>query len=245
TVDEVRKSFRLILRKIDEGYLTDDLFSSVLITGALKGINEQQKKYKQLLDDIEYNKLAISLALGARQYLKDQFTKKPLYKKIGKKVLISLIAPFMPISVIIIAFYNYFKHIILSTLRAIIVLGTTRVGRFIASRFLEIRDTIISTFNNVSSRGKEFSFKEDLNIDFTKYLKISGKFLIKVILLVPILLLSLYRAIKRLISRIWIRRSEEERMKKMFEKDLATASLIAMYQEIYDKMLISDLLITD
>ncbi|MHA1198811.1 MAG: hypothetical protein ACTSQF_05590 [Candidatus Heimdallarchaeaceae archaeon] len=245
TVDEVRKSFRVILRKIDEGYLTDDLFSSVLITGALKGINAQQKKYKQLVDDIEYNKLAISLALGARQYLKDQFTKKPWYKKLGKKILISLIAPFMPIGVIIIAFYNYFKHIIISTLQAIIALGTTRVGKFIARRFLEIRDTIISTFNNVSARGKEFSFKEDLNIDFTKYLKIFGKLLIKVILVVPLLLRSLFRTLKRLVSRIWIRRSEEERMKKMFEQDLATASLIAMYQEIYDKMLISDLLITD
>ncbi len=245
SVEEVKKSFNVILRKIEEGYLTEDLFSSVLITGALKGVNEQQKKYKQLLDDIEYNKLAISLALGARQFLKDQYSKKPWYKKTGKKFLISLIAPFMPIGVIFLAIYNYFKHVILSTLRAIITLGTTRVGRFIASRFLEIRNTIIYTFNNVSSVGKEFSFKEDLNIDFNKYLKLIGKFLIRLIFIVPILLYTLYKAVKRFFIRILTQRSDEERMKRRFEKELAVASLIAMYQEIYDKMLISDILITD
>ncbi len=245
STEEVRKSFRIILKKIEEGYLTDDLFSSVLITGALKGINDQQKKYKQLLDDIEYNKLAISLALGARQYLKDQFTKKPWYKKIGKKILISLIAPFMPVGVFFQALYNYFKHVVLSTLRTIVALVTTRVGRFISSRFLEIRDTIITTFNNVSSRGKRFSFKEDLNIDFNKYLRLFGKFIFGVILLAPILLISLFKALKRNFQRIWKRRSTEEKMKRMFEKELATASLVAMYQEIYDKMLISDILITD
>ncbi len=245
SVEEVGKAFSLILKKIDEGYLTDDLFSSVLITGALKGINDQQKKYKQLLDDIEYNKLAISLALGARQYLKDQFAKKPWYKKIGKKILISLIAPFMPLAVIILAFYNYFKHIILSTLKAIIALGTTRVGRFISRRFLEIRDTIITTFDTVSSMGKEFSFKEDLNIDFNKALKITGKIIFRLIFFVPVLLYSLYKTIRRLFYRIFKRRSEEEGMRRRFERELAKASLVAMYQEIYDKMLISDLLITD
>ena len=245
SIDEVRKSFNIILKKIDEGYLTEDLFSSVLITGALKGIGVQQTKYKQLLDDIEYNKLAISLALGARQYLIDEFTKKPWYQKLGKKILITLIAPIMPLGVIIIALYNYFRHVFVSTLQALVALASTKVGRFIASRFKEIRNTIITTFNNVSSKGKNFSFKEDLNIDFNKYLKLFGKFLIRVILLVPILLYTLYKAIKRFIIRTLKKRSEEEKMKRMFEKELATASLVAMYQEIYDKLLISDLLITD
>ena len=244
SVNEVRKSFSIILRKIDEGYLTDDLFSSVLITGALKGIGEQQKKYKQLLDDIEYNKLAISLALGARQYLKDQFTKIAWYKKVGKKILITFIAPFLPIGVIVLTLFNYAKHIVLSTFRAIGDLGTARVGKFISSRFKEIRGTIMSTFENVTLRGKNFSFKEDLNIDFNKTTKAFGKFLVKVLFLPFTLLISLYRTLKGIVNRVLNRQSEEEKRKRLFEKELATASLVAMYQEIYDKMLISDLLIT-
>ena len=243
-VSEARKAFQLILNKIDEGYLTDDLFSSVLITGSLKGIGAQQKKYKQLLDDIEYNKLAISLALGARQYIKDEFAKKSWYKKAGKKILITLVAPLLPIGVILLSLFNYVRHIILSTFRAIGALGSARVGKFSSRRFTEIRDTIISTFDNVTTRGKNFSFKEDLNIDFNKAFKNFWKFLIRLIFLPVILVISLFKAIKNNINRILNRQSEEEKMKRLFEKELATESLVAMYQEIYDKMLISDLLIT-
>ncbi|MCG3222988.1 MAG: hypothetical protein H7647_00870, partial [Candidatus Heimdallarchaeota archaeon] len=63
---EAKESLKLILKKIEEGYLSHDLFSSVMITGALKGIAQQEEKYDQIISDVEYNKLAIALALGAQ-----------------------------------------------------------------------------------------------------------------------------------------------------------------------------------
>ncbi|MHA1260090.1 MAG: hypothetical protein ACTSRO_10700 [Candidatus Heimdallarchaeaceae archaeon] len=231
TKEKAEKSFKFIIKKLEEGYLSHDLFSSVMITGALKGIADQEKKYKQYMSDLEYNKLAISLALGSQQYIKDRFSPKKWYERIGKMLFISIIAPFLPYYVLIRAIYFYFRHIIVTTIKSIISI-----------KYKEISTTLISTYENVKKMGRKLNFSKDLELDMKRYSKNMMKILFKLILLVPLLFWSFFKAIYQVFSGIWTRASEEEKMKRKFEKELATESLVAMYQELYDKMLLSDLL---
>ncbi|MCK5140276.1 MAG: hypothetical protein KAQ85_10575, partial [Thermodesulfovibrionia bacterium] len=97
---------------------------------------------------------------------------------------------------------------------------------------------------NVSKRGRRLSFKKDLDVDFKKIFQKIGKFLLKALLFVPLLIWSLLKSIYKMGKRIVTRRSEQERMKKRFEKDLTSESIRVMYQEVYDKMLLSDLSIS-
>ncbi len=238
---EVEKAFKVILTKIEEGYISYDLFSSVLITGALKGVAKQQAKYEQIMPDVEYNKLAIALALGAQQYIKDEFSSIPRYKRLGKKIGISLIAPFMPFGMLIYIFFKFIRHVIISTFKAIYSIGTRKIIRFFSQRFKEISETLTTTYDNVQKRGRTFSWKRDLNVDFAEIFKKVFKFLIK---LIPMIIWLFFKGIYRFISRVWTRRSIEERQKRDFERELTTESLISMYEEIYDKLLITDLLLS-
>jgi len=241
---EAKESLKLILRKIEEGYLSHDLFSSVMITGALKGIAQQEEKYEQIISDVEYNKLAIALALGAQQYLKDKFTSDPWHKRYGKKLSYLFIAPLMPLFTLIIAIFNYIKHIIIRIGKVFVDLGRFRPGSFFKNRFLEIYATLSDAYLNVSKRGRKLNFKKDLDVDFKKIFKKIGKFLLKALLFIPLLIWSLLKSIYNVGKRIVTRRSEQERMKKRFEKDLTSESIRVMYQEVYDKMLLSDLSIS-
>ncbi|MCE7739668.1 MAG: hypothetical protein KAU62_16810 [Candidatus Heimdallarchaeota archaeon] len=238
---EVEKAFKVILTKIEEGYISYDLFSSVLITGALKGVAKQQLKYEQIMPDVEYNKLAISLALGAQQYIKDEFSSIPWYERLGKKIGISLIAPLMPFIMLFYIFYKYIRHLIIFSISAIISIGTRKIIRFFSQRFKEISETLTTTYDNVKKRGRTFSWKRDLNIDFFEIFKKGFKFLVK---LVPMIIWLFLKGIYRFISRIWTRRSIEEKQRRDFERELTTESLISMYEEIYDKLLITDLLLS-
>ncbi|MHA1347023.1 MAG: hypothetical protein ACTSVO_01025 [Candidatus Heimdallarchaeaceae archaeon] len=238
---EAKESLKLILRKIEEGYLSHDLFSSVMITGALKGIAQQEEKYDQIISDVEYNKLAISLALGAQQYIKDKYNTEPWHKKYSKKFSYLFIAPLMPLFTLIIAIYNYIKHIMIMIGKTIVSLGKFRPGSFFKQRFLEIFSTLSDAYLSVAKGGRKLNFKKDLDVDFKKIFKKIGKFLLRVLLFVPLLIWSLLKSIYNIGKSIVTRRSEEERMKKKFEKDLTSESIRVMYQEIYDKMLLSDL----
>ena len=68
---------------------------------------------------------------------------------------------------------------------------------------------------------------------FGKYFLIFLLFLIKLVTLWP-LWKSLYVRIVKLIQR----RKPENRMRRMFEKELTTESLVFMYQEIYEKLVV-------
>ncbi|MBY9001554.1 MAG: hypothetical protein KGD64_11595 [Candidatus Heimdallarchaeota archaeon] len=239
---EAKVSLRLILKKIEEGYLSHDLFSSVMITGALKGIAQQEDKYDQIIADVEYNKLAISLALGAQQYLKDKFSSEPWYKRYGKKIGNTLIAPFMPIFTLVMAIYSYIKHLIIMIGKVLVDLGKLKVGSFFKHRYLEIFATLSDTYVNVANKGNKMNFKKDLDVDFKKIFKKIGKFLLKVLLFIPLLVWSLLKSLYNMGKSLLTRRSESEKMKKRFEKDLTSESIRVMYQEVYDKMLLSDLL---
>ncbi|MCE7748210.1 MAG: hypothetical protein GPJ51_07425 [Candidatus Heimdallarchaeota archaeon] len=240
TIEEAEEVFYALNRKRKAEGLKEETIKSVLITGALKGINQQEEKYNQIMADIESNKLAISLALGTEQYLEDIYRPLPKFVVILKAIGVSLLAILMPFLLIILAVLLYIKHLLFTLVKTIFSKGTFRIHKYIGKRYSEIKENLIETYQSVKQKGKEFSFKEDINFSFKKFFLSFGKlflkfllFLIKLVTLWPFWK-SLYVRIIKLIQR----RKPENRMRRMFEKELTTESLVFMYQEIYEKLVV-------
>ena len=240
TVEEAEEAFYTLNRKRKKEGLKEETIKSILITGALKGIEQQEEKYNQIMADIESNKLAISLALGAEQYLEDIYRPLPKFVVILKAIGVSIFAILMPFLLIILAVLLYIKHLLFTLVKTIFSKGTIQIHKYIGKRYSEIKENLIETYQSVKQKGKEFSFKEDLDFSFKKFFLAFGKYFIKFLLfLIKLVTLwpfwkSLYVRIVKLIKR----RKPENRMRRMFEKELTTESLAFMYQEIYEKIIV-------
>ncbi|MCK5410294.1 MAG: hypothetical protein KAJ30_08510, partial [Candidatus Heimdallarchaeota archaeon] len=113
------------------------------------------------------------------------------YNRYGKKLSYLFIAPLMPLFTLIIAIFNYIKHILIRIGKVFVDLGRFRPGSFFKNRFLEIYATLSDAYLNVSKRGRKLNFKKDLDVDFKKIFKKIGKFLLKALLFIPLLIWSL------------------------------------------------------
>ena len=240
TNQEVKEAFILLNKKRKEEGITEETVKSILVTGALKGIEKQEEKYKQIMTDIEANKLAISLALGTEQYLEDLYSTLPLFVKILKEIGFSILALLMPFLLIIVAILLYIKHVIFTLFKTLFSKGTLRIHKYIKKRYREIKNTLEETYHSVKEKGKKFNFKEDVDIDFKGSFKKIGKGFLKLILvLIKLTILwPLWKSLYIRIAKFIANRKPEAKMKKMFEKELTTESLIFMYQEVYDKLII-------
>ena len=239
TKKEVQEAFLLLNKKRKEEGITEETVKSILITGAFKGIEKQETKYKQIMTDIEENKLAISLALGTEQYLEDIYSTLPRFVKILRAIGFAILALLMPFLLIIYAILMYIKHILFSIVKTIFSKHILTIHKYIMKRYREINTTITETYHFVKEKGKKFNFKEDVDIDFKGFFKKIGKIFLKLIMaLIKLAILwplwkSLYIRIVKFISS----RRPEAKMKRMFEKELTTESLVFMYQEIYEKII--------
>ncbi|MHA1687210.1 MAG: hypothetical protein ACTSYD_12530 [Candidatus Heimdallarchaeaceae archaeon] len=240
---EAKRVIQLAVKKIREGYLSDHLFISLLITGALKGITELEKKYEQFLSDIEFNKLALSLALGSKQYLLDHYKEEPILKLVITKISNFFYALVLPLLVLSQAFVQYFKHIFVETGKAFYSLRKRPVRRFVANRYREIISVLTATYHSVREAGRKINYKEDLGLDILKTIWTLLKGLLKIVLALPLGIFAIFKGIYKLIRKM----SQPEKKiknKRKFEKELATATLVSMYEEIYNKVVLSDLSIS-
>ncbi len=240
-IKEARQSLNLIVDKVAEEYLSHDLYSSLMITGALKGIAKQEEKYKQIMSDIEYNKLAIALALGAQQYLKDRFKDTPKKMIILKMFRNFFVGVFMPVYVLIRSIFLFLKHFLTSLISLTAKASLVGIVKFHRERYKEIKETLSDSYFSVRKKGRKMNLKKDLDVDVGKFFKIIGKFLLRILIFVPSGLWTIAEWIYQIFKRIIKGLPEEKALKKKFDKELATESLAAMYQEIYEKMLLSDL----
>ena len=242
SVKEAKKTIQLIVKKALEGYTSKDLYFSIMISGALKGIAELEEKYKQFMSDIEYTSTALSLSLGTQQYILDRFTEKLFYKKLLKVIADFFIALFLPYVMLLIVIFRYFKHVITQTIKNIISIKDLKKKRIFKNKVKEIKETLFSSYYSIGD--KKFSLKDAFDIDFGEFFKKLGKVIVKIILLVPLLFWSLLKAIYIRIQKLLRRRTEEEKNKRKFEKELATKTLVAMYDELYEKIVLSNLYYT-
>ncbi|UJG44147.1 MAG: hypothetical protein K9W46_02950 [Candidatus Heimdallarchaeum endolithica] len=242
SVKEAKKTIQLIVKKALEGYTSKDLYFSIMISGALKGIAELEEKYKQFMSDIEYTSTALSLSLGAQQYILDRFTEKLFYKKLLKVIADFFIALFLPYVMLLIVIFRYFKHVVTQTIKNIISIKDLKKKRIFRNKVKEIKETLSSSYYSIGD--KKFSLKDAFDIDFGEFFKKLGKVIVKIILLVPLLFWSFLKAIYIRIQKLLRRRTEEEKSKRKFEKELATKTLVAMYDELYEKIVLSNLYYT-
>jgi len=240
TVEEAEEAFYTLNRKRKKEGLKEETIKSILITGALKGIEQQEEKYNQIMEDIESNKLAISLALGAEQYLEDIYRPLPKFVVILKAIGVSILAILMPFLLIILAVLLYIKHLLFTLVKTIFSKGTIQIHKYIGKRYSEIKENLIETYQSVKQKGKEFSFKEDLDFSFKKFFLAFGKFLLKFLLFLIklVTLLPFWKSLYVRIVKLIQRRKPENRLRRMFEKELTTESLTFMYQEIYEKLVV-------
>jgi len=243
TVEESEQILTKIMNKVKRKEISDYMFKSLLLTGALKGIAKQEKKYKQIMSDIEYNKLALALALGTEQYLEDIYTPMNKTLKVLKQIGISLLAILLPYILILYALVLCLKHILFSFFKTIFSKKTIQLPKLMVKRYKEIKTTIFDTYESVKMKGKKFNLKKDLDIDLKKFFKILGKIFLKLILFIPLLIWSLIKSIYKRFQKLMERRKLENKQKRRFEKELATESLVSMYQEIYDKVIKSNIVL--
>lgn len=238
---EVEEAFILLDKKRDEEGIPEETIKSILVTGALKGIQKQEEKYKQIMSDLEANKLAISLALGTEQYLEDIYSTLPKVWKVFRAIGMAILAFLMPLLLIVFAILLYIKHVVFTLVKTIFSKHSILIHKYIRKRYIEIKTTLVETYQSVKDKGKKFNFKEDVDIDFKSVLFKISKGILKLILVIIKLVIlwplwkSLYIRIRKFIES----KRPEAKMKRMFEKELTTESLVFMFQEIYDTIIIT------
>ncbi|MCG3215496.1 MAG: hypothetical protein KAS63_02185 [Candidatus Heimdallarchaeota archaeon] len=261
---EAKQTLEFVTSKLSDKFVSKPFYSSILLTGALKGVLAVENRYKMPLSDLEYNQLAFTLALGAQRYLIDHHAKPRFRKRLRfklKNLSYGLVVVFVELYNVII---NYAKHI-WSNFRTNFSRGwSKRAAIFFGSRFTEIQKTLFS-FVFPGDEIEDIEEKKQRNeaIQTLKMLWKAFLFLFKVILALPMSLYyfaklfslifiniakfclyhisrikSLKRFQKYLTKKKWMIEKEEKVKKKNFEKDLALESMVSMYDEIYSKMVL-------
>lgn len=271
--DDVEVALNSIIQRIREGEITDLLYKSVIVTGALKGISEQEKKYKQTMSDIEYQKLALSLALGAQQYITDSFRPTNKYKRVLKQIAFFFLGITLPIIIIVYSILLYIKHLIFYLYKILLATPIKRyikslenmdavkyvgyasilvifpflalweikyIVQIIAKRFREIKAIFTETYFSLKMKGIKPNVRKEHNINFRKFFKRVGKVFLKIILLPAVLVWSFLKTIDRRLIQLTERRKPENKEKRLFEKEIATETLVSIYQELYDKFISKD-----
>ena len=143
---------------------------------------------------------------------------------------------FVPFYELIIILISYVKHVSTHNKSIFSKNWTQRVKFFFNTRFKEIqqrlRDRYIHAEREIDAESKQIA-RETFKMVGKSFL-----FLAKVILALPLSLYYILKTFYTLIALIWRKRKPEERKKKVFEKEVAKESLVAMYDEIYSKFIL-------
>ena len=235
---EARTTFGFVTQKLQDKFVSKPFYSSILLTGALKGVLTVESKYDMPFSDLEYNQIAFSLALGAQRYIIDHFAKPKFFARLGIKIKNTSYGFAVPFIEFVDIFISYGKHIG-SNFKEILSKGwTRRAGIFISSRFTEIQTGLFKiVFPEEETAEEEESTRKELKETFGMLWK-GILFILKVILALPLSMFYMLKFFYQLFVGIWEFRKPEIRKKRKFEKDLAKESMVAMYQEIYSKMVL-------
>ena len=236
---EAKQTFDFVTVKLKDKFVSKPFYSSILLTGALKGVMAVETRYDMPMSDIEYNQLAFSLALGAQRYILDHFAKPKFKQRLRIKLRnlsYGLVVPYLELFG---AFISYGKHIGNHVKRRFARGWGKRAGVFLGTRFAEIQKGLFSILLEEDEKKDK---KEKQNLAEAKeVLKMLWKaflFLFKVILALPLSIWYMLKLFFQLFVSIWKYGQPEAKKKRNFEKDLAKESMVAMYDEIYSKLVL-------
>lgn len=239
---EAKQTFNFVRRKLDEQFVSKEFFSSILLNGALKGIMKVEEKYDLPFSDLEYNQLAFSIALGGRRYFLDHLSKEKFIKRIAKKTRNMVIGIFIPFFEFFLIFYHYGKHIGNRFKMMFSKNWTKRSAVYLGSKFIEIQKGLNSLLladepHEELDEATKAEAKESLGMLWKVLL-----FIFKVILALPLSLYYFAKLFYQLVSNIWRKRKPEERIKRKFAKEIAKETIVAMYKEIHEKLVLETFL---
>ena len=223
---EAKQTFDFVTVKLKDIFVSKPFYSSILLTGAMKGVMAVENRYDMPMSDIEYNQLAFSLALGAQRYILDHFAKPKFKRSLRIKLRnlsYGLVVPYIELFDAFIFAKGWGK----------------RAGLFLGTRFAEIQKGLFSILLEEDEKKDK---KEKQNLAEAKeVLKMLWKaflFLFKVILALPLSVWYMLKLFFQIFVSIWKYNQPEAKKKRNFEKDLAKETMVAMYDEIYSKMVL-------
>ncbi len=235
---EAKDTLVFVTDKLKDEFVSKPFFNSILLNGALKGIIKVEERYDMPISDLEYNQLAFSIALGGNRFILDHFGKDKFFKRMAIKlrnVSYGFIVPFVEFALI---FYSYGKHIVNRFKLMFSRNWTKRSGNYLGSKFIEIQKGLNSLLladepHEELDETAKAEAKESLNMILKIFL-----FLFKVILALPLSLYYFSKLFYLLISNIWKKRKPEDRVSRKFSKDIAKETIVAMYDEIYERLVL-------
>ncbi len=233
---DAKNTFVFITKKLEEDFVSKTFYDSILLTGALKGVINTEKKYDLQMDDLEYSKLSFALALGTQRYILDHFSQNKLsvrFKTKIKNVLFGFVVPVVELSSI---FISYFKHIGNSFKMNFSNGWSNKFVRFFYERFREIQTGLrVKVYEEKDEEETEHEKEKEKS----RNIFIAGLFFIlQVILALPLSLFYFAKLFYLIFREIFRKKKLEEVNKKKFEKEIAKESLITMYSEIYSKLVL-------
>jgi hypothetical protein len=239
---EAKQTFSFVRKKLDEQFVSKEFFSSILLIGSLKGIIKVEEKYNLPFSDFEYNQLAFSIALGGQRYFLDHLSKEKFFKRVLKKSRNMVVGFFMPFVEFFLIFYHYGKHIGNQLKMVFSKNWTKRSAVYLGSKFIEIQKGLNSLLladepHEELDEATKAEAKESLGMLWKILL-----FIFKVILALPLSLYYFAKLFYQLVSNIWRKRKPEERIKRKFAKEIAKETIIAMYEEIHEKLVMETFL---
>ncbi len=236
TKQEAKQTLQFVTNKLQDKFVSRHFYSSILITGALKGIMQAEQTSGHELSDLDYNQIAYSLALGAQRYILDHFSKRSFFKRWILRIRNFGIGLFVPFYELITILISYVKHVSTHNKSIFSKNWTQRVKYFFNTRFKEIqqrlRDRYVHAEREIDDESKQIA-RETFKMVGKSFL-----FIAKVVLALPLSLYYITKTFYTLIALIWRKRKPEERKKKAFEKEVAKESLYCMYDEIYSKFIL-------
>ena len=233
---EAKQTLVFVTNKLKEEFVSEVFFKSILLNGALKGIMKVEDRYNMPLTDIEYNQLAFSIALGGNRYILDHFGKEKFFKRMWRILRNFFFGFFVPFVEFGLIFYSYGKHIGARFKSMFSKNWTKRAGSYLGSKFIEIQKGLNSLLladephEELDEKEKQEA-KKSLGMIWKLFL-----FLFKVILALPLSLYYFAKLFYLFIRNLVRKRKPEERTSRKFSKDIAKETMIAMYDEIYERL---------
>ncbi len=237
TVEEAEDTLRNIQTKIELGQEDEDLVNNVMITGALKGIIMKEQEYSEQYGDLELGQLGTGLAFGARQFLKDHYSRiTPWDRFMGnlKGFMIFIIAqPYILIKSYVQytnMFYDFWVKFFKDTR------GINPI-KALASRYMEVYTELGKVPGNLrakfSKKEKEKKGDQDVEkkkIDWGMQTKRIGRLVLKALwdfVLIP------FKVLKWMVLSIQGKNIDN---RTKLAQEISEAALVSMYDELFQRL---------
>ena len=239
TILEGEETLQLIGYKIFAGQMDDDMVTNIMVSAALKGVIMMEQKYMELFEDAELGQIATGLAFGARQFLKDHFVVREKSQTILMTIKNFFLGIFAIPIVLLLSFHNYanrtFDVMIEEFSENIIVM---RSWDFIKLRYKEVNAELIALPENRrvkrEKKKAEKTKKEKTQRNWALRRKTMRLFsMIWEVIAFPFMLLW---NILKWIYKLFTPSVHDAR--SQLEEAVSHAALVAMYNELFDHLVL-------